>query len=46
VLKDRGREDVRTAESDDFFIRPSRVGFITEIHRKADDYKLNQKVLT
>jgi len=46
VLRDRGREEVRTAESDDFFISPSRIGFIAEIHRMADDHKLNQKVLT
>jgi Replication-relaxation len=37
VLKDRGKEEVRVGESDDFFLSPSRTGFIVEVHRKADD---------
>jgi hypothetical protein len=46
VLKDRDKDDVRTAESDDYFVTSAGHGFIVEIHRKADDWKLNQKILT
>jgi hypothetical protein len=40
------REEVRTAESDDYLVSPSGTGSIVEVHRMADDYKLSQKVLT
>ena len=43
----RGKDAVRTAESDDFFTMPaSNIGFIVEVHRKADDWKLHHKCLT
>jgi hypothetical protein len=45
-LKDRGRQEIRKGESDDFFMSPTGRGFIVEVHRKADDWKLNVKVLT
>jgi hypothetical protein len=41
-----GKEDIRTAERDDYFAASSRTGFIVEVHRMADDWKLHRKVLT
>jgi len=45
-LKDRGREEIRKGESDDYFVSPAGRGFIVEVHRRADDWKLNLKTLT